>query len=39
MRISNLKVRTKLSVLVGAGCIGMLLVGVIGFSGLKRLDY
>ena len=36
MRISNLKVRTKLSVLVGAGCIGMLLVGVIGFSGLEK---
>jgi methyl-accepting chemotaxis protein len=36
MRITNLKVRTKLSVLVGVGCIGMFLVGVIGLTGMKK---
>ena len=36
MRISNLKVRTKLSVLVGIGCIGMFLVGAIGLTGIEK---
>jgi methyl-accepting chemotaxis protein len=36
MRIANLKVRTKLFLLVAVGCIGMLLVGVIGLTGMEK---
>ena len=36
MRIANLKVRTKLILLVAVGCIGMLLVGVIGLTGMGK---
>ena len=36
MRIANLKVRTKLSLLVGVACIGMFLVGVISLTGMKK---
>jgi methyl-accepting chemotaxis protein len=36
MGISNLKVRSKLAVLVGVGCIGMFLVGVIGLTGMNK---
>lgn len=35
MRISNLKVRTKLLLLVAVGCISLLLVGGIGLTGMK----
>jgi methyl-accepting chemotaxis protein len=36
MGFTNLKVGTKLSALVGVGCIGMILVGVIGLTGMGK---
>jgi methyl-accepting chemotaxis protein len=36
MRMANLKVRTKLLLSVSVGCINLLLVGVIGLTGMKE---
>ena len=35
MRMANLKVRTKLLLLVAMGCMGTLIVGAVGLAGMK----